>query len=189
MITNNACPPRITAAAGTELAGTSFSSQVIIYLDERALQRIYLCLHHSRNIAGSSFRSLSNIPHCCLRKETGPYLSSSVAVYSLKPTKDHWFGELLPHQQSNPKQANFVAITILGREVLGHLGKVTTKSMWITWCGAQCAVRCAINAWRGALCAMLVRQRKSVNKPDEEDRLQSIFLSITHPFATLPKKR
>ncbi len=112
MITNNACPPRITAAAGTELAGTSFSSQVIIYLDERALQRIYLCLHHSRNIAGSSFRSLSNIPHCCLRKETGPYLSSSVAVYSLKPTKDHWFGELLPHQQSNLKQANFVAITI-----------------------------------------------------------------------------
>ncbi len=89
MITNNACPSRITAAAGTELAGTSFSSQVIIYLDERALQRIYLCLHHSRNIAGSSFRSLSNIPHCCLRKEIGPFLSSNVAVHSLKPTKDH----------------------------------------------------------------------------------------------------
>jgi hypothetical protein len=113
MITNNACPSRITAAAGTELAGTSFSSQVIIYLDERALQRFYLCLHHSRNIAGSSFRSLSNIPHCCLRKEIGPFLSSNVAVHSLKPTKDHWFGEPLPHQQSNLKQANFVAILIL----------------------------------------------------------------------------
>lgn len=34
---NNACPPCITAAAGTELAGASYSSTVNIFLDERAL--------------------------------------------------------------------------------------------------------------------------------------------------------
>jgi len=34
---NNACPPRITAAAGTRLAGASSSSHVIILLDERGL--------------------------------------------------------------------------------------------------------------------------------------------------------
>lgn len=36
--TNNAGPPRFTAAAGTELAGTSSLSDVIILTAERALQ-------------------------------------------------------------------------------------------------------------------------------------------------------
>ena len=35
---NNAGPPRFTAAAGTELAGTSSLSDVIILTAERALQ-------------------------------------------------------------------------------------------------------------------------------------------------------
>ena len=34
---NNASPPRITAAAGTRLAGTSSSSTFMIFLDERIL--------------------------------------------------------------------------------------------------------------------------------------------------------
>lgn len=44
--------------------------------------------------------------------DTGPFLSSSVADRSLKPTKDHRLGELLPHQLSNPRQANFIATLI-----------------------------------------------------------------------------
>jgi hypothetical protein len=39
IIPNNTSPPCITAAAGTELAGTSFASTVIILLAERALHQ------------------------------------------------------------------------------------------------------------------------------------------------------
>ena len=42
--------------------------------------------------------------------DAGPCLSSGVAVHSLKPTKDHRLGKLLPYQLSNPKQANLVVI-------------------------------------------------------------------------------
>jgi len=35
---NNARPPRITAAAGTRLAGATFPSNVIIFLGNRALR-------------------------------------------------------------------------------------------------------------------------------------------------------
>ena len=75
----------------------------MIYLDERVLQRYDLCLHHSRNIAGSGLRQLSDIPHCCIQMDTGPFLSSSVADHSPKPAKDHRLGKLLPYQQSNPR--------------------------------------------------------------------------------------
>ena len=57
-------PLRITAAAGTKLAGASSPATVIILAGERALQPEGL--HHSRGIAGSGLRPLSNIPHCCL---------------------------------------------------------------------------------------------------------------------------
>ena len=64
VIPSNASPLRITAAAGTELAGASSSINVIIFIDERVLQPEGLL--HSRGIAGSGFPPLSNIPHCCL---------------------------------------------------------------------------------------------------------------------------
>jgi hypothetical protein len=64
VIPNNASSPRITAAAGTKLAGAYSSGTVIIVPDKRALQPEGL--HHSRGIAGSGFPPLSNIPHCCL---------------------------------------------------------------------------------------------------------------------------
>ena len=64
VIPNNASPLRITAAAGTKLAGASSSTNVIIIIDERALQPEGLL--HSRGIAGSGFPPLSNIPYCCL---------------------------------------------------------------------------------------------------------------------------
>ena len=72
IIPDNACPLRITAAAGTKLAGASSLNKVIIFISERTLQPIYkiinlLCLPHSRNITRSSFRSLSKIPHCRLK--------------------------------------------------------------------------------------------------------------------------
>ena len=107
VIPNNTCPPRITAAAGTEFAGTSSSSTVIILPDERALRPN--SLHHSRSIAGSGFPPLSNIPHCCLLMESGPCLSPSVADHPLRSTKDLRLGRLLPHQLPNPTKAHLVA--------------------------------------------------------------------------------
>ncbi len=56
MIPNNASPLRITAAAGTKLAGASSAGTVIIVPAERALQPEGLL--HSRGIADQGF------PHC-----------------------------------------------------------------------------------------------------------------------------
>jgi hypothetical protein len=64
--------------------------------------------HHSRDIAGSGFRPLSKIPHCCRSKASGPCLSPSVADHPLKPAKDLGLGRLLPYQLPNPTQAHFM---------------------------------------------------------------------------------
>ena len=55
----------------------------------------------SDSIAGSNFRSLSNIPHCWPTCQPGPYFSSSVVDHPLRPTKDHGLGKLLNYQQPN----------------------------------------------------------------------------------------
>ena len=64
VIPNYARSLRITAAAGTKLAGPSYSGTVIFFPDERALQPKGLL--HSRGIAASEFPPLCNIPYCCL---------------------------------------------------------------------------------------------------------------------------
>ncbi len=64
VIPSNACTLRITAAAGTELAGAYSYSTVIIFLYKRSL-RTEMC-HPPRGVAASDFRPLCNIPHCCL---------------------------------------------------------------------------------------------------------------------------
>ncbi len=70
---NNACPLRITAAAGTELAGASFGGTVnslwvlstgLFFPPDRSLQPEGL--HPPRGVAGSGFPPLPKIPHCCL---------------------------------------------------------------------------------------------------------------------------
>jgi len=63
---NNTCSFRITAAAGTKFAGASSANTVNFVFTDSALQIVSYSSDHTRNIAGSSFRSLSNIPHCCL---------------------------------------------------------------------------------------------------------------------------
>ncbi len=70
---------------------------------ERALQPEGLL--HSRGMAGSGFRPLSKIPHCCLPQESGPCLSSSVAGRPLRPATDRRLGRPLPHQLANPPSA------------------------------------------------------------------------------------
>ena len=71
--------------------------------DNRVLQPEGLL--HSRGMAGSGCRPLSNIPHCCLPEEAGPCLSPSVADHPLSPATDRRLGEPLPHQPANQSSA------------------------------------------------------------------------------------
>lgn len=62
-------------------------------------------LRHPCNMAGSGFRPLSKIPHCCRSKTFGPCLSPNVAGHPLRSAKDKRLGEPLSHQLPNPAQA------------------------------------------------------------------------------------
>ncbi len=61
---DNAWTLRITAAAGTELAGAYSLDTVIIFSNKRSLQSENL--HPPRGVAASGFPPLSNIPYCSL---------------------------------------------------------------------------------------------------------------------------
>jgi len=104
IIPSNACTLRITAAAGTELAG-AFSVGTIKFPfvpTKRALRPEGL--HHSRGVAGSGLRPLSKIPNCCLPWESGPCVSPSVADRPLRPATYRHLGRPLPHQLVNRPQ-------------------------------------------------------------------------------------
>ncbi len=60
---DNARILRITAAAGTELAGAAYTGTVNFFPADRALHTEILL--HSRGVAASGFPPLCNVPHCC----------------------------------------------------------------------------------------------------------------------------
>ena len=64
VIPDNAWIPRMTAAAGTELADPYSSATVIIVTNKSSLQPEGL--HPARGVAPSGFRPLWKIPYCCL---------------------------------------------------------------------------------------------------------------------------
>jgi|FLOH01.1.fsa_nt_gi hypothetical protein len=64
VIPSNACTLRITAAAGTELAGAYSWATVIFLTHKRSLHTEMR--HPPRGVAASGFPPLCNIPHCCL---------------------------------------------------------------------------------------------------------------------------
>jgi hypothetical protein len=70
VIPNNTCPPRITAAAGTKLAGASFAgtftsahARTLFPADSGLHTEM---LHPTHGVAASGFRPLRKIPYCCL---------------------------------------------------------------------------------------------------------------------------
>ncbi len=69
MISNNASTLRITAAAGTELAGAFSVGTVIIFPTKRALQPEGL--HHSRGIADQAFAHCPIFPTAASRRSLG----------------------------------------------------------------------------------------------------------------------
>ena len=112
--TNNARTLCIAAAAGTEL-GRCFLPQVLSssHPAERVLQSSDRpSLSPSRIVAGSSFRSLPKIPHCCPQMELGPCLSPDVAIRSPKLAKDYRLGWPLPNQLPKPPAAHLQAINL-----------------------------------------------------------------------------
>ena len=100
IIPDNACPFRITAAAGTKFAGTSSTNSFIILFVERSLWTI--CPLPPRQIAGSGFRPLSNIPYCCLLSKFRPSLIPDVAIPPLRVAWGLRLGAPLPHQLPDP---------------------------------------------------------------------------------------
>jgi hypothetical protein len=71
VIPDNACTLRITAAAGTELAGAYSDSTVAsgINPDHSSYPKVLYNpkgIHHTRGMAGSELPPLTNIPYCCL---------------------------------------------------------------------------------------------------------------------------
>ncbi len=116
MIPDNACSLRITAAAGTELAGASSGDNVKHpYYSYRCcsslLTEVYdsESLNPSRGVAPSDFRPLWKILDCCLPKESGPYLNPSVAGRPLRPATHRRLGRPLPYQQANGTRTNLLA--------------------------------------------------------------------------------
>jgi len=104
---NNTHSFRMTAAAGTKFAGVCTAHcQFLVCL--YALQIVSYSSYHTRSMAGSSLRSLSKIPHCCLPSKFEPCLSFHVASHPLRLAKDHRLGTLLPYQQPNPIQASLL---------------------------------------------------------------------------------
>jgi hypothetical protein len=89
ILTNNAGPPRFTAAAGTELAGTSYLNGVIIPVTERALQQLPSLTH--KTSLDQSFLHCPIFPTAA-SIESGPCLSPCVVVRPFRPTKNHWLG-------------------------------------------------------------------------------------------------
>ena len=110
---DNACPLRITAAAGTKLAGASSQITVIILICERILQPTYSKLQIFFAFLIHAVSLDQAFAHCPRFLTAGqkpePYLSPSVADRPLRPAKDHRLGKLLPYQRPNPAQAHLKA--------------------------------------------------------------------------------
>ncbi|KAJ9535908.1 hypothetical protein OSB04_un000924 [Centaurea solstitialis] len=102
-------PPRLTAAAGTELAGASSSSLVMIAHSTKELYKRH-CPSSLTRYCWIGLSPLSKIPHCCPPRESGPCLSPSVADHPKRPAKHHWLGQPLPDQLPNTTQAHQTAL-------------------------------------------------------------------------------
>ncbi len=113
VIPNNTCPPRITAAAGTKLAGASFagtftSAQARTLFPANSGLHTEM-LHPTHGVAASGFPPLRKIPYCCLPQESGPYLSPNVAGHPLRPATHRCLGGPLPRQLANGTRTHLKA--------------------------------------------------------------------------------
>lgn len=88
-------------------------------------------IHHPRYIAGSSFRPLSKIPHCCPLLKSGHYFNSGVVDHPLRPTKSHRLVKLLPHQLPDSIGAQSVSKLIFIQPLTNpKSSKTLTSKFW-----------------------------------------------------------
>ena len=78
--------------------------------------------HPARYLAGSGFRPLTNIPHCCLPKEFGPCLSSNVGDLPLRTPTHRRLGGPLPRQQANGTHRHLIPKKSLPKTPCGICG-------------------------------------------------------------------
>ena len=100
MIPDNACIPRITAAAGTELADAYSSSTVRTSFLRKEVYRPKSFIPHAV-LLRQAFAHCGKFLTAASLEESGPCLSPSVADRSLKPATDRGLGKPLPYQQAN----------------------------------------------------------------------------------------
>ncbi len=105
MIPNNVRTVRLTAAAGTNLARTSFEDRSNFYFlpSDSGLQPEGL--HPARGVARSDFRPLPKILDCSHPEVSGQCLSPSEPGHALTPGNHLCLGKPLPHQQANSVRA------------------------------------------------------------------------------------
>ncbi len=103
MTPSNASHLRLTAAAGTKLAVTSFgldqSTEVEFRTPDSGLHPEGL--PPTRGVAASGFRPLRKIRYCSPPWRSGQCLSPDVAGQPLSPATRLSLGEPLPHQQAD----------------------------------------------------------------------------------------
>ncbi len=114
MIPNNACTPRITAAAGTELAGASFSGTVgARWYYHQAGSSHLTELYDPKAFITHAALLRQGFPHCAKFLTAGPCVSSSVADHPLRPANHRSLGRPLPYQRANGTRAHLQTVAYM----------------------------------------------------------------------------
>ena len=111
LLLNNACPYRISAAAGTALARTSFLDSCH-YLPRRNGFTANWAVFTNLILLDQAFAHCPKFPTAASQMELGPCLSPNVAVRSLKPATNHGLGKPLLHQLPNSTSHHLLAINL-----------------------------------------------------------------------------
>jgi len=125
---NNACPYRISAAAGTALARTSFLDSCH-YLPRRSGFTANWAVFTNLVLLDQAFAHCPIFLTAASNMELGPCLSPNVAVHSLKPATNHWLGKPLLHQLPNstfyyPLAINLFIIILYLTKLKGKLQSI-----------------------------------------------------------------
>ncbi len=119
MIPNNACTPRITAAAGTELAGASFSGTVSVRWYSHQTSSTHLTeLYDPKASITHAALLRQGFPHCAKFLTAAPRrsldrVSVPVADHPLRPANHRSLGRPLPYQQANDTRAHLQTVAYM----------------------------------------------------------------------------
>ena len=119
-------PPRLTAAAGTELTGASSSSPVMIAQSTKELYK----RHCPSSLTRYCWIGLSPIVQDSLLQPlvgVRAVSSPTVADHPKRPAKHHWLGQPLPDQRPNTTQAHQIALFSLIQDLARTVRQIPTR--------------------------------------------------------------